>query len=452
MEELARDGCLDRAALHADMDRKTARKYRDLGKLPSELKKPRTWRTRSDPFTHDWAEIKTRLAEAQEEVEARALLVFLMAKYPERYREGHLRTLQRRIRHWRATEGPPKEVFFPQDHRPGEAMQTDFTWGTELGITIRGEPFDHLICHPVLPFSNWEWVTVCHSESLAAMRRGVQEALFRLGHVPEWHQTDNSTAATHDLRTGKRAFNEAYVAMVTHFGMKPRTIEVGKKEQNGDVEALHRPFKARVRQALIFRDSKDFESEAEYEAFLQEEATKANLKRHEKVVEELKAMRVVALQRLPEFTEIKVRVSEYSTIRVLRNTYSVPSQLMGEEVRARVFEDRIEVWFGERLMETMGRLQGRCGHRINYHHVIHSLVRKPGAFERYRYREDLFPSLTFRKAYDRLREALQAREADLEYLRACTFRQRRWRPTWRWRWGFSSTRGWSLEPRRSRNW
>jgi hypothetical protein len=227
MEELARDGCLDRAALHADMDRKTARKYRDLGKLPSELKKPRTWRTRSDPFTHDWAEIKTRLAEAQEEVEARALLVFLMAKYPERYREGHLRTLQRRIRHWRATEGPPKEVFFPQDHRPGEAMQTDFTWGTELGITIRGEPFDHLICHPVLPFSNWEWVTVCHSESLAAMRRGVQEALFRLGHVPEWHQTDNSTAATHDLRTGKRAFNEAYVAMVTHCDLSAGACPLG---------------------------------------------------------------------------------------------------------------------------------------------------------------------------------------------------------------------------------
>jgi hypothetical protein len=128
-------------------------------------------------------------------------------------------------------------------------------------------------------------------------------------------------------------------------------------------------------------------------------------------------MRVVGVERLLEFTEIMVPVSEYSTIRVLRNTYSVPSQLVGEVVRARVFEGRIEVWFGERVMETMARLQGRAGHRVNYRHVIHSLVRKPGAFERYRYREDLFPSLTFRKAYDRLQEALQGREADLEYLR-----------------------------------
>jgi hypothetical protein len=296
-------------------------------------------------------------------------------------------------------------------------MQTDFTWGTELGVTVRGEPFEHLICHPVLPYSNWEWATLCRSESLAALRRGVQAALFQLGRRPEWHQTDNSTSATHGLATGKRDFNEAYLSFVGHFGMKARTIEVGEKEQNGDVESLNGAFKARVRQALILRGSKDFETAAAYESFLQEVAAKANAGRREKVKDELAAMKVLAVERLAEFTEETAPVSEGSTIRVQRNTYSVPSQLVGESVRVRVFEDRIEVWFGGQQMATVERLLGRAGHRINYRHVIHSLVRRPGAFERYRYREDLFPSVTFRKAYDRLREALEPREADLEYLR-----------------------------------
>ncbi|BAH73439.1 putative transposase (plasmid) [Solidesulfovibrio magneticus RS-1] len=76
----------------------------------------------------------------------------------------------------------------------------------------------------------------CHSESLAALKRGVQEALFRLGHAPKFHQTDNSTAATHDLTSGKRDFNAEYLDIMNHFGMIPRTIAVGEKEQNGDVE------------------------------------------------------------------------------------------------------------------------------------------------------------------------------------------------------------------------
>src|SRR5687767_7185802 len=133
-----------------------------------------------------------------------------MLEKPDRYHEGQLRTLQRHVKQWRAQSGPDKEVFFQQEHRPGEAMQTDFTWATELRVTIAGEPFPHMLCHPVLPYSNWEWATICRAESMAAMKRGVQAALFRLGRVPEFHQTDNSTAATHDLRTGKRGFNEEY--------------------------------------------------------------------------------------------------------------------------------------------------------------------------------------------------------------------------------------------------
>ena len=179
-------------------------------------------------------------------LEAKTLFELLVEKYPGRYDEGQLRTLQRAITAWRAEQGPDKEVVLAQQHRPGEAAQTDFTRATELGVTIAGQVFVHLLCVFVLPYSNWQWATVCLSESMAALRKGVQRALFQLGRVPRYHQTDNSTAATHRIpdgkaasssRAGKRPFNEEYLAMMRHFGMKPRTTEVGAKEQNGDVEA-----------------------------------------------------------------------------------------------------------------------------------------------------------------------------------------------------------------------
>jgi hypothetical protein len=418
MEEHAKDGQVGRAALRADLDRKTARKYLELGRLPSELVRARDWRTRQDPFEEDWPWIEGQLSESQGAIEARTLLEHLIEKHPDRYQEGHLRTLQRRVQRWRATKGPSKEIFFPQNHRPGEAMQTDFTHGTELGVTIAGDPFAHLICHSVLPYSNWEWPTVCRSESTAAIRRGVQGSVFRLGKVTVFHQTDHSTAATHDLGQGLRGFNQEYLALMKHLGMKPRTTKVGEKEQNGDVEAANGAFKRRARQALLLRGSSDFESKAAYERWLQEEvAEKANRGRRKKLQEELAVMRPVVVERLAEFTEETVRVRSGSTIHVKRNTYSVPSRLIGEWVRARVYEDRIEVWYAGEVREVMERLVGAHRARINYRHIIESLVRKPGAFERYRYRDALFPSLTFRKAYDHLREALPPTQADLHYLR-----------------------------------
>jgi hypothetical protein len=269
----------------------------------------------------------------------------------------------------------------------------------------------------VLPYSNWEWVTVCRSESLAALRRGVQSALFRLGRVPEYQQTDNSTAATHDLKTGKRGFNEDYKQLMAHFGMKPRTIEVGQKHQNGDVEASHRVFKRRVVQHLLLRGSRDFESVEAYERWLQDIAAKANALRQSRLREELCAMRPLAVSRLPEYSEVDVRVSSWSTIRIKHNAYSVPSRLINEWVRVRLYDDRLEVYYGGAHQLTIERLLGRHGHLVDYRHIIWSLVQKPGAFARYKYREALFPTLAFRKAYDALCAALPSYEADVDYLR-----------------------------------
>jgi hypothetical protein len=416
MEEIQKHGKIGLAAMRAGMDRKTARKYVRLGQLPSEVRKPHTWRTREDPFAEDWPALAAMLAEAPE-LEARTLFDHLVEQKPETYTEGQLRTLQRRVRAWRAQHGPEREVFFPQAHRPGEAMQTDFTHATELGVTIGGEPFAHQFCHSVLPYSNWEWATVCHSESMAALRRGVQSTLFRLGRVPAFHQTDNSTAATHDLRTGKRGFNEEYLAVMAHLGMQPRTIGIGEKEQNGDIEASHRVLKSRLAQHLLLRGSRDFESEAHYERWLWEKLDAANRLRQAKLTDELTVMRLLLVARLPEHREETALVTSWSTIRVRRNTYSVPSRLIGETVRVHVCEQRLAVYHGGVLQLEVERLRGEGGHRINYRHVIWSLVQKPGAFARYRYREELFPSLTFRRAYDALTARLDAWKADREYLR-----------------------------------
>ncbi|MGA9523573.1 MAG: IS21 family transposase [Myxococcaceae bacterium] len=424
MEELTKHGEIGHAALKAGMDRKTARKYASAGKLPSELVTPRDWRTREDPFADDWAQVVEMLRESPS-LEAKTVFEVLCAKAPGRYDSGQLRTLQRRVRDWRATEGPDKEISLAQQHRAGEAAQTDFTSTTELGVTIAGQVFAHLLCVFVLPFSNWLWATVCLSESMAALRKGVQRALFQLGRVPRNHQTDNSTAATHRipdgkkvlLEDGKRPFNDDYLALMRHFGMTPRTTAVGAKEQNGDVESANGALKRRLEQALLLRGSRDFESVDIWQTFVDDVARKANQGRRERVAEELRAMRELNVSKLPEFTEEIAQVSEWSTIRVRQCAYSVPSRLIGEVLSVRVYEDRIEAYCGQKLQLACERLIGRKQHRIDYRHVIWSLVRKPGAFARYVYREEMFPSLVFRQAYDAIQTPHHGTKGDLEYLR-----------------------------------
>lgn len=225
MEEMSKHGRIGDAAMKAGMDRQTARKYVAAGELPSAMVTPRDWRTRPDPFEEHWPEIEARLR-ATPELEAKTVFELLQEQHPGRYEDGQLRTLQRHVKRWRAAHGPDRDVVFAQHHRPGEAAQTDFTWATELGVTIAGEVFAHMLCVLVLPYSNWQWATVCMSESIAALRKGVQRALFQLGRRPEWHQTDCSTAATHKIpdgqvvlfEDGKRPFNAEYVAMMKHFG------------------------------------------------------------------------------------------------------------------------------------------------------------------------------------------------------------------------------------------
>ena len=414
-KQIQNDENLTHAAMKAGMDRKTARRYRDNQILPSHPRPERTWRTRPDPFEDHWPEILRQLEEAPG-LDARTLFEDLVERVPGRYQENQLRTLQRRVREWRMKQGPDQPVRFPQEHRPGEAMQTDFTVCDELGVTIAGEPFAHMLCHPVLPYSNWEWASICHSESILSLRCGVQAALRELGAMPRYHQTDHSTAATHNLEDG-REFNRAYADWMATIGMEPRTTQVGAKEQNGDVESLNGALKRRLEQQLLKRGSRDFATEDDYRLLIEATARKANAGRSRRLQLEREHLQPLKNAWYPEYQEEDVRVTPWSTVRIKFNTYSVPSRLIGFRVRARIYLDRIEIWSGGTKDLSFPRLAGRHGHQIDYRHVIHSLVRKPGAFARYRYQEDLFPSLVFRRAYDVLATRHVERIAEMQYIR-----------------------------------
>ena len=438
-EEMAKHGQVGRAAMKADMDRKTARKYVRMKQFPSEMHTERAWRTRTDPFAKDWPEIAGRLVEAPE-LEGKSLFEYLRRERPGVYQEGQLRTFQRRIQVWQAQFGPDKEVFFPQDHVPGEAIQTDFTWATELGVTIQGELFAHMLCHVVLPFSNWGWVTVCQSESMLALRRGIPGALAQLGRIPLFSQTDNSTSATHRIAAGhgevevsatgevtenarstsgreRREFNDDYWdMMVGHYDIQVRTIGVGKSEQNGDVEASNNAVKRRLYQHLLLRGHKDFPSVEAWEAWAQDICRLANARR-KGVAEELAAMRPLRVDTFAEFDEWRIKVSEESTLLVKRNTYSVPSRLIGKFVRVRLYEMSMEVWFADKRLLVIPRILGEYKARIDYHDVVASMLKKPGAFARYHHREALFPGPAWHQALEVLQKGLGERKGEVAYLR-----------------------------------
>jgi transposase len=414
MKELNEGETLDRAAIKAGMSENTARRYRN-GVPAKGARAPRTYRTRVDPFEAVWPEVE-KMLEAAPGLEAKTIFARLQERPDSAFTDGQLRTLQRKIKRWRAEHGPQKEVIFPQVHRPGEYAQSDFTSMNDLGITIDGEPFDHLLYHFVLPYSQWETGMVCFSESFETLIGGFQRAVAELGRVPDKHRTDNLSAATHDLKDGRRAFNERYLGAMAHYGVEADRNTPGRAHENGSVEQAHYRFKRAVEQALLMRGTREFADRASYEAFLREIFAARNKKRIAKLGDDLRGMNELPPMRIEDFRRERVTVTRFSTIRAADNTYSVSSRLIGEVVDLRLYAESIEVWHGERLVVTMERQRGRGNAMIDYRHVIWSLVRKPGAFARYRYREALFPTLTFRRAYDALSERLGS-AADVEYVR-----------------------------------
>ena len=406
---------LSTSALKTEMDEKTARKYRDTGLLPSELKKEHTWRTRVDPFEDDWPEVADMLSVAPK-LEALTLFRYLQREYPGKFQDGQLRTLQRRVKRWRATEGPPKEVMFPQEHHPGRLSQSDFTHMGNLGITINKQPFEHLLYHFTLTKSNWETGNVCFSECFESLSEGLQRATWELGGVPEYHQTDCLSTAV-NKNGNPEEFTKRYTALLDHYRMKPKRINPGEAHENGDVEQSHFRFKQAVDQELMLRGSRDFVDREEYERFLRRIFNLRNAGRTDWIEIEKSMLRPLPEKKLDSFKEVEKSVTRNSTIHIDHNVYSVTSRLIGEKVKVRVHAEYLEVRYAQRLVERIPRLRGEGKHRIHYRHIIDSLSRKPGAFENYKYQQDMFPTTRFRMVYDGLLKARSARNAAKEYLK-----------------------------------
>jgi len=402
------------AAVKAGMSEKTARKYRRLGKVPSQLVKERTWRTRKDVFEEVWPEVE-EILKTDSRIESKTILEHLNRKYEGRFKEGQLRTLQRRVKVWRGTNGPGKEVMMLQRHEPGKQCQSDYTRMGSLGVTVQGQAFDHMFYHFTLVYSNWEAGTICFSESFESLTNGLQNALWELGGVPEEHRTDSLSAAVNNLDDVSQ-WTPRYEALMKHYGMQASHNTPGKGHENGDVEQSHYRFKKAVEQELILRGSRDFSSREEYSDLLKAIVRRRNGGRRERLAQEMAVMRELPERRMEDYTREQAQVTANSTITVKHNTYSVPSQLIGEKVDLRVYAERIEVWYAGTKIEDVPRLRGSGRHSINYRHIAESLVRKPGAFAGYKYRSDMFPSTIFRIAYDSLTEH-HPNTADRQYVR-----------------------------------
>lgn len=399
------------AAAKAGMALETAKKYLRMGgKMPE--KQLRTYQTHKDCFADIWMTLEEML-DIDPGLQSQTLMQWLIDQNEEKYNWSHLRTLQRRIRKWRALKGPDQEVMFPQRHIPGRQSQSDWTHCTELGVKIDGQPFPHMLFHFMLPYSRWETAFISRSESFDNLTMGYMRAVAELGAVPEDHRTDNLTAAVNN-HGNRHVFNERWAAFLDHYGVKPSKNNPGESNENGSVEKSHDLLKNALDQALKLRSSREFASVARYEKFLRRILDQRNKGRKQRLAEEMLVMKDLPERDWNDPTEVRPTVTSFSTISVDKVVYSVPSRLIGRELKALAYPEVVRVFLDSTLVQEMPRL-APGSRKINYRHVVAHLMRKPGAFANYQYREELFPSVVFRQAYDSLAQKRPER-ADKEYL------------------------------------
>jgi len=406
------------SAMRSGMHRKTASKYIRKRQLPSNIPFVRDWRTREDPLDFIWEKALVFLKDSPA-LEAKSLFEHLLEQHPDQINQSHLRTFQRRVKSWRLLAGKDLEVFFDQNIKPGECMQLDWTDMNALNIIVAGEHYLHKLAHLVLPYSNYEGAVRSRSESILSIKKVLSHFLYSINATPVTLQVDNSSAATHQIKrtASERDFNDDLVKIADYYGFSLRSTNISCPNENGDVESLNGHIKRRIHQALLLRGSSSFDSMESYDHFLQTVFDKANKPRLKKLQEELQVMKSIPKNPLPEYQEMYVTVRGGSTVYVKKVTYSVPSRLIGSELKAKIYETTIALYDGGNLVHEMPRVLGDRGQVINYRHIIHSLIRKPAAFKNYRYREELYPTEVFRLAFDKLISVHGDRNGCLDYLR-----------------------------------
>ena len=402
------------AAAKAGLSERSARRIESSVALPSQSPR-RYWRSRADPFAGVWDAEVVPLLKSAPKLMAVTLLRKLQDDHPERFPDGVLRTLQRHIRHWRALEGPAKEVFFPQEHAPGQQGLSDFTAVGDLRITIADVSFPHILYHFVLAFSRWEHAEVVEGgESFEALSKGLQNALWQAGGVPQEHRSDSLSAAFKNLAQ-EEDFTVRYTALLDHYGMAGTRNNRGLSHENGSVEASHRYLKEAIEQALLLRGHRDFEDRAAYEGFVREAVMRRNRRNAAAFRIEREQLQELPQRRTTDFVEEEARVTRCGTFTVRGVLYSAPSRLIGHRLKVRLYSDRLECFLSGALVLTLARgrrspINGR-GRMIDYRHFVDALKRKPQAFKGLVFRDELFPREAYRRMWEQLECRLPQRQA-----------------------------------------
>ena len=412
------------AAAKAGISEASGRRI-ERGRTLASQRPARSYRTRTDPFQEVWRSDVVPILVRAPLMRATTVLDELQRQHPGRFPDRLLRTLQRHVAHWRATEGPERELIFRQEHPPGRQALSDFTHADTFAVTLAGEPFAHMLYHFWMAFSGWQHVRVIQGgESFTALTEGLQDALWQLGGVPREHRTDRLSAAYRNLETATAAAgNDAakgYAAFCQHYGMAPTRNNNGVAHENGSVEAAHGHLKRSIKEALELRGSCDFADLAAYQAFLAELIARKNARRSDAVTLELKALQTLPRHRTTDFSVATVTVVRSGTITVRGVLYTVPSRLAGTRLKVHIYDSRIVCYLGTTPvldLERSWRHRSDAARRqVDYRHLIGSLVKKPQAFRHSVFRDDLFPRDVFRRAWDVLDRELDARKACKVYV------------------------------------
>jgi len=381
-----------------------------------EITRPgeRHWRTRKDPFKAVWESELVPILEREPSLTGITLWDYLDEQYPDQYPERLLRTLQRRIKHWQATQGPDQDVIFRQSVPAGHQGLSDFTH-PRTAITIAGEPFKHLLYQFRLAYSGWRHAHIVQGgESYSALADGLQTALHKLGGSPKEHRTDSLSAAYVNAAQ-KQRLTDDYQALCRHYSMRPTTNNLGVSHENGAIEAPHGSLKRRIEQAVKLRGSADFSSLRGYRNFINRIVEKLNKRCKGRLAEEQKILKALPQRRFIDYTELSVKVTTSSTLTVKRSLYTVPSRLVGASVRVHLYHDRLECFVGQvrviRLPRVYPDLPTGRARRIDYRHIIHSLAAKPQAFRFSQFRDDLLPTPQYRQLWHLAEQQFTPQEA-----------------------------------------
>lgn len=389
------------------------RSGRRIDKVGGPMPMPeRDWRTRHDPLDAVWEPELLPLLQAEPSLTGTTLLEYLLDNYPEHYDQGVLRTLQRRVKQWRAIEGPDKDVIFRQDAAVAMQGFSDFSHPNSP-VLINGKVFSHLFYQFRFAFSGWRSVTVIHGgESFVALSQGLQRALTQAGGSPKEHRTDSLSAARNNKQN---LWTEDYDALCEHYSMEPTRNNLGVSHENGVVECANGSFKNRLSQQLKLRGGNDFDSVEAYQDFIDHVVHQLNRRVKKRFMLEQEALQALPESCQPDYQTLTLKVTRSSTIEVKRVLYTVPSRLIAENLHIRLYHNKLEGYVGQSLALSLPRLYPLPGasraRRIDYRHVIRALAAKPQAFRYSQLRDDLLPSVVYKTLWKLIDQQLPKREA-----------------------------------------